>query len=709
MSPRRLRLLGPLILLGFALVSLVAGLAFGGGAAPQLLLDAGPFVRWGLPVARLFVNLGAAGIIGTLVLALFALKVGEREFETAMNVASVSAAIFTIASAVTAFFTYLNAFPTTVRPDAEFGAQLAAFMLDIPMGRAWLMTVVAGAIITVVAFAVRGWLGTALLLALSIAALYPMATQGHTAGAAGHNIAVTGLFLHLVGAAVWLGGLILLIVIRPVIDRDKMTRVLLRYSSLALAAFLVVAFSGYASAALRVGAWDAILTPYGILILVKVTALLAIGVLGAIYRRAIINRMVGPSRAVSAPRRRVDASAAASTNQKRSATRTSPAEPSRAASRAGQVAADRRFWGLIVLELVLMGIASGAAVALARTAPPVPQEAAEIPTPAQRLTDRLLPPELGPLQWLTEWHVDLLWIVACAFGLFFYLAGVRRMRRRGDAWPLYRTIAWVAGVLLLFWVTNGPINAYQEYLFSVHMLGHMALAMGIPILLVTGAPVTLALRTIRKRDDGTRGGREWIMWAVNTPFAKVITNPFVTAAIFVVSLWVFYYTGIFRWSMEDHLGHQWMVVHFLISGYLFAQSLIGIDPVPYRLPHAGRLVLLLLVMAVHAFFGVAIMAQEGLFVAEWFGAMGRTWGGTPMDDQRAGGGVAWSVGEIPSLILAITVAIQWSRSDQKEQTRLDRTADRTGDAELADYNAQLAGIAARDAAREAAQEGAGRQ
>ncbi|NLA10217.1 MAG: bifunctional copper resistance protein CopD/cytochrome c oxidase assembly protein [Microbacteriaceae bacterium] len=577
-------------------------------------------------------------------------------------------------------------------------------MLDIPMGRAWLMTVIAGAIITVVAFAVRSWLGTALLLALSIAALYPMATQGHTAGAAGHNIAVTGLFLHLVGAAVWLGGLILLIAIRPIIDREKMGRVLLRYSSLALAAFIVVAFSGYASAALRVGEWDAMLTPYGILIIVKVAALLAIGVLGAIYRRSLIARIVGPSKRELAAMQRADASAAASTSAARTSTTTRRAAASAqsAAIAQARAAGDRRFWGLIVLELVFMGIASGVAVALARTAPPVPQEPAEIPTPAQRLTDRLLPPELGPIQWLTEWYVDLLWIVACGFGLFFYLAAVRRMRRRGDAWPIFRTIAWVVGVLALFWVTNGPINAYQEYLFSVHMIGHMLLAMAIPILLVLGAPVTLALRTIRKRDDGTRGGREWILWAVNTPFSKVITNPYVTAAIFVLSLWVFYYTGIFRWSMVDHLGHQWMVVHFLISGYLFAQSLIGIDPVPYRLPYPGRLVLLLATMAVHAFFGVAIMAQEGLFVAEWFGAMGRTWGPTPMEDQQSGGGIAWSVGEIPSLILAITLAIQWSRSDTKEQHRLDRHADRTGDAELNEYNEQLARIAARDAEREAA-------
>ena len=63
----------------------------------------------------------------------------------------------------------------------------------------------------------------------------------------------------------------------------------------------------------------------------------------------------------------------------------------------------------------------------------------------------------------------------------------------------------------------------------------------------------------------------------------------------------------------------------------------------------------------------------------------------------AGGGIAWSIGEIPTLILAITVAIQWSRTDERDQRRRDRHADRTEDAELEAYNRHLAELAERDA------------
>ncbi|MEU1973118.1 cytochrome c oxidase assembly protein [Microbacterium sp. NPDC019599] len=654
MNPRALRAAGPAILVAAALAALVWGLAYGGGAAPLAIGDPGPFVRWGLPTARLVVNLSAAGMVGALVTALFALKSGEREFDAALDVASISAAVFTIAAAATGFLTFLDAFNPEVSAAPEFGAQLGRYLVETEVGRTWLITMIAGAALTVLAFAVRGWTASFFVALLAVASLVPMGTQGHSGEEANHTAAVMALVLHIIGAAVWLGGLVLLVVIRPIVGNERIATALARYSSIALASFVVVAIAGTVRAAIGVGSWAALASPYGVIVLVKAAALVGIGVLAAWYRRRLIGRMDEPI-------------------------------PS------------RRFWSLIVLELVFMGIASGAAAALARTAPPTNSALPEIRTPAEILTGAPLPPELTIERWLTSWDVDLLWAFAAGFGVFFYLAGVWRLRRRGDAWPLHRTILWVLGLVLLFWVTCGPVNVYQDYLFSMHMVGHMLLSMAVPVLLVAGAPVTLAARAIRKREDGTRGGREWILWAVHSPFARVVSHPFVAAGLFIGSLWLFYFTDLFRWSLYDHLGHEWMVMHFLITGYLFALSLIGVDPVPYRLPYPGRLLLLIGIMAMHAFFGIVLMMQTGLMVSEWFGAMGRTWGATPLEDQYVGGGVAWSIGEIPTLILAVTVAIQWSRTDDRQQRRRDRHADRSGDAELEAYNARLAALAERDA------------
>src|SRR5690606_34834141 len=164
----------------------------------------------------------------------------------------------------------------------------------------------------------------------------------------------------------------------------------------------------------------------------------------------------------------------------------------------------------------------------------------------QILTGKPLPPDFTADRWFTSWSPDLLWLLVAGFGIFFYLAGVRRLRARGDRWPIHRPVPWVLGMLALVWVTDGPLKVYEAYLLSAHMLGHMLLGMAIPILLVLAGPITLALRAIRKRDDGSRGPREWILIAVHSKWAAFITNPIVAAVLFAASLWIFYYTPIFR-------------------------------------------------------------------------------------------------------------------------------------------------------------------
>ncbi|WP_307842810.1 cytochrome c oxidase assembly protein [Salinibacterium sp. NK8237] len=646
------RIAGPALLILVAAIAVVAGLQFGDGAAVPILLDPGAVVRWGLPIAKLFVNLGLAATIGGLMIAVFAMSPKRDEFNITLDFAAAGAAVWAVASAVTGFFTFLAVRNQPIDLSSAFGDVLASFLTSTELGQAWLATVLIAAVVTVLCFAVRNLSGLVFVLVLSVAGLIPMALQGHSGGTADHDAATSAIFLHLVFAALWLGGLLAIAIARPTLTRDRLSLVLRRYSTIALVSFIVVAASGYVSAEIRVENLANLLSPYGILVLVKVFALIVLGLFGAVYRNYAIGRLE------ASPRK------------------------------------ERGwFWWIVTAELAFMGLASGAAAALAATPTPVPEiVAADLPdsSAAAYLTGSPLPPTVSASNLFTLWSFDLIWVLICAFAIFFYLAGVWRLHKRGDKWPIYRTVFWVLGMLLLFYITNGGVNVYEGYLFSMHMLGHMTLGMMIPVLLVPGAPVTLAMRAIAKRTDGSRGAREWILLIVHSRYLAVIGHPVVAALIFVVSLWVFYYTPLFRWASTDHVGHEWMIIHFLASGYLFVQSLIGIDPSPHRTAFPIRLLILLATMAFHAFFGLGLMTGTGLLLADWYGAMGWDNGVTALQDQRIGGGIAWSVGEIPTIALAISVAIMWSRSDRRASVRYDRKADRDGDAELDAYNEMLA-------------------
>ena len=165
---------------------------------------------------------------------------------------------------------------------------------------------------------------------------------------------------------------------------------------------------------------------------------------------------------------------------------------------------------------------------------------------------------------------------------------------------------------------------------------------------------------------------------------------------FAASIVIFYFTDLLSVTLREHVGHEFMMAHFLFTGYMFALVLVGQDPIPYRPPHFMRLVLLIATMVYHAFVGVTIMGMDTLLEASWFGNMGRPWGASAIEDQQTGGALMWGIGELPTAILAVVVAIQWAMDGRRENRRVDREADRTGDAELEAYNEMMQSLAERE-------------
>ena len=187
-----------------------------------------------------------------------------------------------------------------------------------------------------------------------------------------------------------------------------------------------------------------------------------------------------------------------------------------------------------------------------------------------------------------------------------------------------------------------------------------------------------------------------VLGLVHSRFLRVLANPIVAAALFFGSLVVFYYSPLFELALRTHTGHVLMVIHFLLTGFLFAWVLIGVDPGPPKWSPSLRLLILFATISFHAFFGVALTTGTTLLAPSFFEQLHLPWHPDLLVDQHNAGAVAWGIGELPTLLLALLVAAAWIRTDAAETRRLDRQADRDDDAELKAYNARLAAAAARD-------------
>lgn len=292
---------------------------------------------------------------------------------------------------------------------------------------------------------------------------------------------------------------------------------------------------------------------------------------------------------------------------------------------------------------------------------------------------------------LTDWDLAAMPLVPLIVGgvlLAGYAAGVVTLRRRGDRWSWLRCLSWVSGVVSLWVVTLNGIGAYGMVLFSVHMVQHMVIGMMTPVLLVAGAPLTLALRALPVRSTAAGMPRRWLLTIVHSRLAHVACSPVVTVGMFLASLYGLYFTPLLNTAMATHLGHYLMLGHFLLVGLLFYGPILAIDPWPRRSPAGLRLLEMLVVVPFHAFFGIAVMTSSTVLSSQ-FAEATRALGVDPIEDQSLGGGIAWALGEIPVVLVTTLVFIHWVREDQRTARRVDRQAERDNDAALAAYNRAL--------------------
>jgi cytochrome c oxidase assembly factor CtaG len=305
-----------------------------------------------------------------------------------------------------------------------------------------------------------------------------------------------------------------------------------------------------------------------------------------------------------------------------------------------------------------------------------------------------LPGAPTPWRLATFWRLDTFLGVAAVVLAGVYVFGVTRLRRRGDRWPAGRTVSWLAGCAAMLLATSSGVRSYGSAMFSVHMVEHMTLNMFVPVLLVLGAPVTLALRVLPSAAPGAPPGpREWIVRIVHSPLTAFLSNPITAFVLFVGSLYAVYFTPLFDTFVRYHWGHEFMALHFLITGYLFYWGIIGVDPGPRRLPFLGRLALLFAIMPFHAFFGLAMMSSESAVGANFYRGLALPWVPDINADQHLGGAIAWGASEVPLVIVVIALVTQWARQDRRESVRSDRHADAGYDDDMDAYNNMLRELA----------------
>lgn len=579
---------------------LIAGLAFAGDPQPSIagLPSPGPLTIWGLPLVRLAHDGAAALTVGTLLAA--TVLVSDAAERPRLQRAAGWTALGWAVSAVLAFLFTLSDFVGLPLDQALASDALVSFAFYIPQGEAFLTVAATAAVIAAGSRLPAVPQSRAALTALALFALLPPAYVGHSASAADHDLAVSSLMLHITAAAVWIGGLaaVLLFLRRS----PGLPAAVARFSVLALACFIAVGVSGTVNAWIRLGdparLWD---SAYGLLVLGKLAALLVLGLFGRWHRR----------RTVAA------------------------------------IARDGRgFLRLAGGEVAVMAATVGLAVALSRTAPPEGEEV----LPDNGLLGYELPP-FTAARLLDQVRPDPIVLLALLAAALLYLGGVLRLARSGAAWPTGRVLAWLSGLLLLAYALAGGLAAYGPALFSAHAAQYALIGAAAPALLVFGAPLTLALQSVRPGAPfADLPGR-----IADGRLAARLSHPVAAFAVFALPYLLMYLTGLAEAAQADHAVRLAAQAVFVLTGTLFLAVVLGVDPLPRPLTIAVRMRLLLAALALQA--GVPAVLLAGPVTAqEWYDRLALPWAPDRLADQRLGAWLGTGIAAGVLLCLAAVLA-----------------------------------------------------
>ncbi|MSY19823.1 MAG: hypothetical protein F2666_01875, partial [Actinobacteria bacterium] len=353
---------------------------------------------------------------------------------------------------------------------------IRSYMTQTSIGKSYLIQIIL--LILILIIPIKKILTSYFLLLLSIIAIIAPVFQSHGSSSGHHALAIGALTVHVIAISFWVGGLFGL----TQLDKTQKLIALPRFSAMALWSAITVAVTGSATAWTRLDSITSLQSKYGVITILKIFLTVILIGFGAIHRRWIIKSDF-------------------------------PA-----------------IFKLVIAEIIIMFTTIFIGSWLSTVAPPSREV---ISTPALLITGIPMPDAPTLSKVLLAYDADGLMLSLLIFAVALYIKGVLILSRRGDRWPIGRTISFALGISAVDFATSGGLGVYSHFAFANHMLAHMVLGMIAPIGIVLGAPITLALRTLPAgRDKDERGVRGAFIALLHSKVATFYTNPVVALAIF---------------------------------------------------------------------------------------------------------------------------------------------------------------------------------
>ena len=246
---------------------------------------------------------------------------------------------------------------------------------------------------------------------------------------------------------------------------------------------------------------------------------------------------------------------------------------------------------------------------------------------------------------------------------------------------LWRGVAFYAGLGVILFALETPIDYLSNSLFWVHMVEHCLLQVVAALLIVVGAPWIPMWRglPLRWRRAVAPGALAFAQRPLVTALRQFFRRPATCLVALALTFWIWHIPYFFDAALGNIFVHETEHVTLLASGLLYWSQTVDTAPLKRQLGTwslAGYLVAGTAAMWVVA---VSLGLSGHAWYAPYYHLASRPGGISALTDQQWGAGVAWVPAALPFEIMLDVVVLQWLADDE-----------RRADAAVAEYRAQRA-------------------
>jgi len=258
---------------------------------------------------------------------------------------------------------------------------------------------------------------------------------------------------------------------------------------------------------------------------------------------------------------------------------------------------------------------------------------------------------------LASWSVPWIPTLAIIITALIYLRGWYLLRCAGfPLIPTWRAWSFLAGLFSLWAALAGPMDVFNSWLLTAHMIQHMVLMMIAPPLILLGAPLIPLVRGLP-----VFAAREFAGPFLNCKAAQRLgqwlTHPAVALLLMSIFMLGWHIPGPYELAVRSPGWHQFEHACFLVSSLIFWWPVIQPWPSRSHWPRWAMIPYLLIADVVNTALSAALVFVDRPLYPSYADAP-HVFGLSVLQDQAAAGAIMWVVGSIAFLIPAMPIAVQ---------------------------------------------------